>query len=60
MNAVSQANNIDETQLSKSHRKQQKKRIWKIETTWDLIQGMEENTQLNENEKQNAQFGNMI
>ena len=50
MDAVAQANGIDETQLSKGHRKQQQKN-WNIETTWNLIQGMEENTQLNVNGK---------
>ena len=49
MDTVAQANGIDETQLSKGHRKQQKKRIGKTETTWNLIRGMEENTQLNLN-----------
>ena len=52
IDAVSQANDIDKTQLSKGHRKQQK-RAWKIETTWNLIQEMEEGTQLNENGIQN-------
>ena len=46
MDAVSQANGIDETQLSKGHRKQPKKRTWKIETTWTLIQEKNERTQL--------------
>ena len=50
---VAQANGIDETQLSKGHREPQKKRIWKIETTWNLIQEMEEGTQVNENGIQN-------
>ena len=49
MDAVSQANDIDKTQLSKSHRKQLKKRIWKIEHNWNLIHGMEEGAQLNMN-----------
>ena len=33
MDAVAEVNGIDETQLSNGHRKQQKKRTWKIETT---------------------------
>ena len=49
MDAVSHANDIDKTQLSKSHRKQLKKRIWKIEHNWNLIHGMEEGAQLNMN-----------
>ena len=49
MDAVSQANDIDKTQLSKGHRKQLKKRIWKIEHNWNLIHGMEEGAQLNMN-----------
>ena len=49
MDAVSQANDIDKTQLSKGHRKQLKKRIWKIEHNWNLIHGMEEGAQLNRN-----------
>ena len=49
MDAVSHANDIDKTQLSKSHRKQLKKRIWKIEHNWNLIHGMEERSQLNGN-----------
>ena len=49
MDAVSQNNDIDKTQLSKGHRKQLKKRIWKIEHNWNLIHGMEEGTQLNMN-----------
>ena len=53
MDAVSQANGTDETQLNKGHRKQQKKRIWNIETTWSLIQEIEEGTQLKENGIQN-------
>ena len=44
--AVSQANDIDETQLSNSHRKQLKKRSWKIEHNLNLIHGMEEGAQL--------------
>ena len=49
MDAVAQANDIDKTQLSKGHRKQPKKRIWKIEHNWNLIHGMEEGAQLNMN-----------
>ena len=49
MDAVSQANDIDKTQLSKGHRKQLKKRIWKIKHNWNLIHGMEEGAQLNMN-----------
>ena len=49
MDTVSQANDIDKTQLSKGHRKQLKKRIWKIEHNWNLIHGMEEGAQLNMN-----------
>ena len=49
MDAVSQANDIDKTQLSKGHRKQLKKRIWKIEQNWNLIQEMTEGAQLKVN-----------
>ena len=49
MDAVSQANDIDKTQLSEGHRQQLKKRIWKIEHNWNLIHGMEEGAQLNMN-----------
>ena len=49
MDAVAQANVIDETQLSNGHRKQLKKRSWKIEHKWNLIQEMEEGAQLNMN-----------
>ena len=49
MDAVSQANDTDKTQLSKGHRKQLKKRSWKIEHNWNLIQEMEEGAQLNMN-----------
>ena len=49
MDAVAQANVIDETQLSNGHRKQSKRRIWKIEHNWNLIHGMEEGAQLNMN-----------
>ena len=48
MDAVAQANGIDETQLSKG-RKHPKKRTWKIKTTWNLIQEVEERFQLKEN-----------
>ena len=46
LHAVSQANGIDETQLSEGHRKQQKKRIWMVERISNLRREMEENTQL--------------
>ena len=49
MDAVAQANDIDKTQLSKGHRKQLKKRIWKIEHNWKLMQEMAEGAQLNVN-----------
>ena len=49
MDAVAQANVIDETQLSNSHRKQLKKRSCKIEHNWNLIQEMAEGAQLNVN-----------
>ena len=49
MDAVAQANVIDETQLSNGHRKQLKKRSWKIEHNWNLIQEMAEGAQLNVN-----------
>ena len=49
MDAVAQANVIDETQLSNGHRKQLKKRSWKIEHNWNLIQEREEGAQLNMN-----------
>ena len=49
MDAVAQANGIDETQLSRGHRKRPKKRTWKIETTWNMIHGVDENAQWNEN-----------
>ena len=49
MDAVAQANVIDETQLSNGHRKQLKKRSWKIEHNWNLIQEMAEGSQLNVN-----------
>ena len=49
MDAVAQANGIVETQLSKGHRKRPTKRAWKIEPLSNLIHGMTEGTQLNEN-----------
>ena len=49
MDAVAQANVIDETQLSNGHRKQLKKRSWKIEHNWNLMQEMAEGAQLNVN-----------
>ena len=49
MDAVSQANDIDETQLSNGHRKQLTKRSCKIEHNWNLIHGMEDGAQLNVN-----------
>ena len=49
MDAVAQANVIDATQLSNGHRKQLKKRSWKIEHNWNLIQEMAERAQLNVN-----------
>ena len=53
MDAVSQANDTDKTQLSNGHRKQLEKRTWKIETTSNLTREMEERAHLNENGKQN-------
>ena len=47
--AVSQANGIDKTQLSKGHRKRPKKRTWKIEPLSNMIHGMAERAQLNMN-----------
>ena len=41
MVAVSQANGIGETQLSKGHGKRPKKTTWKIETTWNMIHGVD-------------------
>ena len=52
MDVVSQVNGIGETQLSKGHGKRPKKTTWKIETTWNMIHGMDENAQLNENARQ--------
>ena len=49
MVAVAQANVIDKTQLSNGHRKQLKKRSWKIEHNWKLMQEMAEGAQLNVN-----------
>ena len=49
MDAVAQANDIDETQLSNGHRKLSKRRIWKIEHNWNLIHGTEERSRLNGN-----------
>ena len=49
MDVVAEANGIDETQLSNGHRKQLRKRTWKIELTWNMIHEMEENVQLKEN-----------
>ena len=49
MDAVAQANDIDETQLSNGHRKQSKRRIWKSEHNWNLIHGIEEGAQLKVN-----------
>ena len=42
MNAMAQANDIDETQLSNGHRKQPKKRTYKKEHNGNLIHGMAE------------------
>ena len=53
MDAVAQANDIDKSQLSKSHRKRPKKRTWMIETTWNMILGMDEDAQLKKNKIQN-------
>ena len=49
MDAVSRANDIDKTQLSKGHRKRPKKRTWKIEPLSNMIHGMAEGAQLNVN-----------
>ena len=49
MDAVSQANDIDKTQLSKGHRKRPKKRTWKIKPLSNMIHGMAEGAQLNVN-----------
>ena len=46
MDAVAQANNMDKTQLSKSHRKRTKKQAWKFEHTSNLLHGMVECVQL--------------
>ena len=53
MDALSQANDIDKSQLSKGHHKQQKNRTWKVETIWNLIHEMEEGNHLNKNGLQN-------
>ena len=47
MDAVAQVNGIDKTQMSKGHRKQQKRRTWKTEPLTNLIHGMAEGAQLN-------------
>ena len=47
MDAVAQANVIDETHVSNGHCKQLKTRSWKIEHNWNLIQEMAEGAQLN-------------
>ena len=47
--AVAQAKDIDKTQLSKGHRKRPKKRTWTIETTWNMLHGVEEYAQLKKN-----------
>ena len=52
MDAVAQAIDIDKTLLSKCHCKRPKKRSWKIELTWNMIHGMEENAQSNKNATQ--------
>ena len=46
MDAVAQANGMDKTQLSKSHRKRPKKQAWKFEHTSNLLHGMVECVQL--------------
>ena len=46
MDAVAQANGMDKTQLSKSHRKRPKKQAWKFEHTSNLLHGMVESVQL--------------
>ena len=46
MDAVAQANGMDKTQLSKSHRKRPKKQAWKFEHTSNLLHGMVESFQL--------------
>ena len=46
MDAVAQANGMDKTQLSKSHRKRPKKQAWKFEHTSNLSHGMVESVQL--------------
>ena len=49
MDAVAQANGIDETQLNNGHCKRLKKSTWKVERNSNLLLGMEERAQLNEN-----------
>ena len=49
MDAVAQANNIDEAQWNNGHRKQSKRTSWKIEHNWNMIHGTEERAQLNMN-----------
>ena len=44
--AVAQANDIDKTQLSNGHRKQPKKRVWKIEHISNLLHERDEKAQL--------------
>ena len=44
MDAVSEANGIDKTQLSKGHRKRPKRTTWKIETKLNLLHEMDERT----------------
>ena len=46
MDAVAQANGMDKTQLSKSHRKRPKKQAWKFEHTSNLLHGMGESGHL--------------
>ena len=46
MDVVAQANGMDKTQLSKSHRKRPKKQAWKFEHTSNLLHGMVESFQL--------------
>ena len=53
MHAVAQANGIDKTQFSKSHRKQPKKKIGLVESVSNLRREMEERTQLKEKGIQN-------
>ena len=46
MDAVAQANGIDKTQLSKSHRKRPKKQAWMFEHSSNRLHGMVESVQL--------------